>query len=100
PGEHPLGTRPPHRAMDTAESAVLLGLRPATSFDCSGPRLLLFAHLRTRSGRLRVVCDHLPTLRPLHVTGIAPALRPAPTIADAPTPLAADGPSAGRRPGR
>ncbi|WP_159393441.1 hypothetical protein [Streptomyces rimosus] len=28
--------------MDAAESAVLLGLRPAAFFDCSGLRLLLY----------------------------------------------------------
>ncbi|MFH8753587.1 STAS domain-containing protein [Streptomyces rimosus] len=89
-------------AMDAAEADALLDLRPATFFDCSGSRLLLFAHqrLRTRSGRLRMVCDHVLTLRLLHVTGIAAVLRPAPTIADAFTPVAADGPPAGRRSGR
>ncbi|WP_324611438.1 STAS domain-containing protein [Streptomyces sp. NRRL F-5755] len=87
-------------AMDAAESAVLLDLRPATFFDCSGLRLLLFAYLHIRRGRLRVVGDHVPTLRLLHVTGIAPVLRPTPTIAGALTALAADGASAGRRSGR
>ncbi|CAM5281236.1 hypothetical protein SRIMR7_38975 [Streptomyces rimosus subsp. rimosus] len=84
--------------MDAAESAVLLGLRPAAFFGCSGLRLLLSAHqrLRTRSGRLRVVCDRVLTLCLLHVTGIAAVLRPAPTVADALTPVAADGLPAGR----
>ncbi|MEN2416948.1 STAS domain-containing protein [Streptomyces rimosus] len=88
--------------MDAAESAVLIDLRPATFFDCSGLRLLLSAHqrLRTRSGRPRVVRDHVLTLRLLHVTGIAAVLRPAPTIADARTPVVADGLPARRRSGR
>ncbi|WP_159394009.1 hypothetical protein [Streptomyces sp. NRRL F-5755] len=66
-------------AMDAAESAVLLDLRPATFFDCSGPWLLLCAHQRlsARRGWLRVVGDHVPTLRLLHVTGIAAVVRPA-----------------------
>ncbi|MEU7259745.1 STAS domain-containing protein [Streptomyces rimosus] len=88
--------------MDAAESPVLLGLRPAAFFGCSGLRLLLSAHqrLRTRSGRLRVVCDRIPTLCLLHVAGIAAVLRPAPTVADALTPVAADGLPAGGRSGR
>ncbi|WP_050514193.1 MULTISPECIES: STAS domain-containing protein [Streptomyces] len=88
--------------MDAAASAVLLDLRPATFFGCSGLRLLLSAHqrLRTRSGWLWVVCDHVLTLRLLRVAGIAAVLRPAPTVADALTPVAADGLPAGGRSGR
>ncbi|MFI2242132.1 STAS domain-containing protein [Streptomyces chrestomyceticus] len=72
-------------AAAVSASAVVIDLRPATFFDCSGLRLLLWArrHVRSRSGQLRVVCDDERILRLLRVTGTAALLRPVAMLTDA-----------------
>jgi anti-sigma B factor antagonist len=65
--------------------AVIIDLRPAAFFDCSGLGLLCRAHRRVaeRGGRLRLVCDNTLILRTLGATKLLGVLHPVPTLEDA-----------------
>ncbi|GGN57144.1 hypothetical protein GCM10011579_019050 [Streptomyces albiflavescens] len=64
---------------------VVIDLRPADFFDCSGLRLLYRARRRVlaRDGRLHLVCTQPLTLRILRVTGLARLLPPSSSLDEA-----------------
>ncbi|WP_435226765.1 anti-sigma factor antagonist [Streptomyces sp. Tue6028] len=64
---------------------VVIDLRPADFFDCSGLRLLYRARRRVlaRGGRLHLVCTQPLTLRVLRATGLARLLPPSPSLDEA-----------------
>lgn len=82
-----LGTVGP--SLDAAttgdEPAVIVDLRPAAFFDCSGLGLLCRAHRRVgeRHGRMRLVCDNALVLRTLRAGRLLDVLRPVATLDEA-----------------
>ncbi|MHA5047812.1 anti-sigma factor antagonist [Streptomyces sp. SD15] len=64
---------------------VVIDLRPAEFFDCSGLRLLYRARRRVldRGGRVHLVCTDPVTLRVLKVTGLAHLLPPSASLDEA-----------------
>ncbi|MEU1948934.1 STAS domain-containing protein [Streptomyces sp. NPDC020125] len=76
-------------ALDAAtagdEPAVIVDLRPAAFFDCSGLGLLCRAHRRVveRAGRMRLVCDNALILRTLRAGRMLGVLRPVATLDEA-----------------
>lgn len=65
--------------------AVIVDLRPAAFFDCSGLGLLCRAHRRVmeRGGRMRLVCDNALILRTLRAGRMLDVLRPVATLDEA-----------------
>ncbi|MFF3346271.1 anti-sigma factor antagonist [Streptomyces sp. NPDC002779] len=61
---------------------IVIDLRPAEFFDCSGLRLLYRARGRVldHGGQLFLVCVHPLTLRVLRLTGLSRLLPPHPTL--------------------
>lgn len=76
-------------ALDAATTgdkpAVIVDLRPAAFFDCSGLGLLCRAHRRVmeRGGRLRLVCDNALILRTLRAGRMLDVLHPVATLDEA-----------------
>ncbi len=76
-------------ALDAAtagdEPAVIVDLRPAAFFDCSGLGLLCRAHRRVeeRAGRMRLVCDNALVLRTLRAGRMLEVLEPVATLDEA-----------------
>ncbi|MGW7622412.1 STAS domain-containing protein [Streptomyces antimycoticus] len=76
-------------ALDAAtagdEPAVIVDLRPAAFFDCSGLGLLCRAHRRVgeRAGRMRLVCDNAVILRTLRAGRMLDVLHPVATLDEA-----------------
>ncbi|GAA3037980.1 anti-sigma factor antagonist [Streptomyces glomeratus] len=64
---------------------IVIDLRPAEFFDCSGLRLLFRARRRVlaRGGTLHLVCTHPLTLRILRLTRLAELLPPAASLDEA-----------------
>lgn len=76
-------------ALDAAtagdEPAVIVDLRPAAFFDCSGLGMLCRAHRRVgeRAGRMRLVCDNALILRTLRAGRMLDVLHPVATLDEA-----------------
>ncbi|MER8154295.1 anti-sigma factor antagonist [Streptomyces sp. NPDC094472] len=76
-------------ALDAATAgdkpAVIVDLRTAAFFDCSGLGLLCRAHRRVveRAGRMRLVCDNALILRTLRAGRMLDVLRPVATLDEA-----------------
>ncbi|MGV9245633.1 anti-sigma factor antagonist [Streptomyces sp. NPDC003710] len=64
---------------------IVIDLRPAEFFDCSGLRLLFRARRRVlaQGGTLHLVCTHPLTLRILRLTRLAELLPPAASLDEA-----------------
>ncbi|GAA3146295.1 anti-sigma factor antagonist [Streptomyces echinatus] len=70
------------QATGRTGARVVIDLRPAEFFDCSGLRLLYRARVRVleRGGQLHLVCTQPLTLRVFRVTGLARLLPPQPSL--------------------